>query len=651
MQADAARAAVLRQLVGRIAHQIDDHLLDQHRVGQHLGQRLVQRPFQGDVLALQIAPQQLDGSTQRGGQVAGFALRAAAGQELADALHDAPGLARLLALALQRAQHRCVVEAGLLQRAQDAAVVAGDRGQRLVELVRQRGGDLAQRGQAGLVRHGLGLMAFALLQALALGDVDDRTHPADLPAAGVDQRRLEHHHVEGVAVAVAPARLIALARRQARKVAAVALLSLSDLVGRPVGHRRQAPDELLGWQPDHLAEGAVDVEQPALDIACAKRHQRRVLHRAAPAGFGAPGGFGARDLPHLAAQQPGGDGNQQQEAAGQHQRQLGQLRGAAFAQDQLQEGTGHAITDQHTVADMGVVEVDAGFVGPDCGEHGTGRIDQPHDVLAGEPPGRVALEQHRRRVAHHQAFGSAAIEAVEPFGLGLRRGTDSDDQVRRQPFPVVLHRGPALRQAVVHLGDDAVAGVEPGHADPQSPETRGNAWVRLQHVLTVWPPRELRGQRAQVSVFQIDAATQLSLQAERVGHQRALLLGAFVTFALRSPQHDPDREQHRQQHRQRPESLAPCGGRATARRLSAMRHKGFGLGAGRDGGHRARIVTMHGRHKNQCKPCAQSALAAWICPSLIGMWKSTVSRNDRKFHTGAALCLPRCAALPRFHPT
>jgi hypothetical protein len=79
---------------------------------------------------------------------------------------------------------------------------AAERAQRLVELVRQGRGDLAHRHQAARGLQALLLQRGQLLGALALADVQHRTHPAHMRAIGRGQRRLVDQHVHQMAVAV-----------------------------------------------------------------------------------------------------------------------------------------------------------------------------------------------------------------------------------------------------------------------------------------------------------------------------------------------------------------------------------------------------------------------------------------------------------------
>ena len=261
------------QFIQRVAHQVDQHLFDQHRIGLHLrqpGGHLDVHPH-----AAQVALEQRQHPRDEFRHRAALRLRRAPRQEGADALHDAPRLLRLLAQPPQRLHDDVVIRMpGPLQRAQRPRVVARDRRQRLVELVRQRRGHLAQRAQPRLVRQRLGAAALAFLGLLARADVDDRPHPADLHAVRIHQRRLEDHHVQLMAVAMHPARLVALARRAARHVALVAAQAVGHLVGQPVRHRRQAAQQGLRVIAHQVAERAVHMGQAAVQVPPAQAHRQ-----------------------------------------------------------------------------------------------------------------------------------------------------------------------------------------------------------------------------------------------------------------------------------------------------------------------------------------------------------------------------------------
>jgi len=321
-----------------VADQVDNDLLEQNRIGDHLGQvgRTVDPKVHAQ--ALDVPPQQSDAGLDDHGQAARLELRLSAGQKLADALDDASGMAGLLAHALQGLDQLRVGPWLTRQRIEHPGVVAGDHRQRLVQLVRQRGSNLPQHRQPRVVRHGLHLPALALFHLLALGDVEDGRHPADLLPLGIHQRRLEDHHIHDPPIPVLPAGFVAHARRLASHVAQVAGHALADLVGQPVRHGRQEADQLLRLVAHHVGHCLVHVHEPAVQIAGADAHGQRILHRCAPCRLGAPRLLGARDAAHLPAQHRARGEQQQHEAPHEGHRQRAPPGGNLVTGTELQPG-------------------------------------------------------------------------------------------------------------------------------------------------------------------------------------------------------------------------------------------------------------------------------------------------------------------------
>ncbi|MDT4810246.1 hypothetical protein FQZ97_431530 [compost metagenome] len=125
------------------------------------------------------------------------------------------------------------------------------------------------------------VLALAQLGALLLGDVDHRAHPAAVAAVGVDEPRGVDHGDDLVPVAVPQARLEARARGLPAHHGLVVEPVLRHVVGVPVGVRRQPPQQLVGAVAGHLAEGRVDVDDAALQVARAHADEQRVFHRLA----------------------------------------------------------------------------------------------------------------------------------------------------------------------------------------------------------------------------------------------------------------------------------------------------------------------------------------------------------------------------------
>jgi hypothetical protein len=324
--------------------------------------------------------------------------------------------------------------------------------------------------------------------------------------------------------------VVALAWRVAGEVAAVALGHLGQRVRRPVGHGRQQADELLRGQAHHVAEGAVDVEQPAVEVARAQRHQRRVLHRAAPGGLGAARHLGALDVAHLPAQQPARHGDQRQEAGHQHPGQRAHAVGGGVAQRQLQRGVGQRRLRQRAGAQRARQRDAVAGARPLGGAHrrvgGRGddliaAVHQLHVVLARQPPRHTALEQQRRRVAHDQHAVAA----------------DMGGEVQRQA--VVGVRGLRILR---HLGEHAVARVQPRDRQPQPAQPGVDLRVRRQQRLAGRLAGQPRSEQPQMDLLVVDAVTQLGFGAEGVGDQRLaqllLLVGLVGTHPAQHAQHE-----------------------------------------------------------------------------------------------------------------
>ena len=103
-----------------------------------------------------------------------------------------------------------------LEQVQAPGRVARDRGERLVQLVRDGRGHLADGDEARGRGELLLLLPHELARALALGDVEHRAHPAGLAPLGVDERRLVDERVEPLAVAPHEPHLDAGGRRARR---------------------------------------------------------------------------------------------------------------------------------------------------------------------------------------------------------------------------------------------------------------------------------------------------------------------------------------------------------------------------------------------------------------------------------------------------
>ena len=253
--------------------QVDHHLFEQHAVGMHLQRGCGRLDAHRNPLAAGLgAQQQLQRLLHDGRQVAGLAAFRVLAHPAADAAHDVGCPERLgrqgfeavvqwpgLALGGQCACRRRVVDQGR---------------ERLVQFVRQGGGHLAHRDHA-LHPLQLGLALLLLfLGPLLRGDVDHRTHPADVLAAAVDEARGVEHGVNVRPVAVPQAVLPPLGKRVAGQHGVAVVPVPVEVVGVPVGVGRQLSDEFVGPVAHHVAHGGVDVDDAAFEVARAHAHQQ-----------------------------------------------------------------------------------------------------------------------------------------------------------------------------------------------------------------------------------------------------------------------------------------------------------------------------------------------------------------------------------------
>ncbi len=137
-----------------------------------------------------------------------------------------------------------------------------------------------QHGGEALVR-GRQLVA----DALGLGDVGHRGHPAGLLAARVDQRRDVHARVEQRAVLAHHAHLDAAGRAAAAQLLLQQAAHLVDAVLRPVREGRGAADQRRLGKAGHRAERGIHVGDAAFQVHRAHAGEHGVLHRAPEVGL------------------------------------------------------------------------------------------------------------------------------------------------------------------------------------------------------------------------------------------------------------------------------------------------------------------------------------------------------------------------------
>ena len=157
-----------------VAHQVEQHLLDLHLVGQHQVAARIELEADPDAVLLGADQRQRARLLDQLGEALDPPLALAAAHEIAQAADDLAGAQRLLGGLVERiAHHAGALVGALLEETARALQVVGDRRERLVELVGQRRGHFAHRRQPRDVDE-LGLQLLqARLGLLALGQVAD----------------------------------------------------------------------------------------------------------------------------------------------------------------------------------------------------------------------------------------------------------------------------------------------------------------------------------------------------------------------------------------------------------------------------------------------------------------------------------------------
>ena len=145
---------------------------------------------------------------------------------------------------------------------------------------RDGGVEALEHGGEALVRGGE-----LVADALGLGDVGHRGHPAGLLALRVDQRRDVHPGVEHRAVLAHHLDLDAAGRALAAQLLLEQAGVLVAPVVRPVGEGRMLADQVGLGEAGHGAERRVDVADLPFHVHRPHAGQHRVLHGAAEVGL------------------------------------------------------------------------------------------------------------------------------------------------------------------------------------------------------------------------------------------------------------------------------------------------------------------------------------------------------------------------------
>ncbi len=436
------------------------------------------------------------------------------------------------------------------------------------------GRDFAHGGQP---RAGLELFLLApvqFLETLAVGDVEDGSHPARLPAALVHQRRLVDEHRKARIVAAPENRLEALRIHRPGHALREAHLILVHHLRRPVRHRRRAPDQLLGRHADHAAERGIDVSDPAFQVVGAQAGHQGILHRHPEGDLLAQRALGGHPATDVAPQRR--EAPEQAERQGDHgaDQQAGQeLRGAPDAVDAQR--------------DVGIGQVQVARVRVHAlsrparrarAEHVLVPVDQHDLVVLGEPPRDHLLEDAVHRIGgDHGAQVSVAgiqrdvivhqdgrLEARRRRGLAVLRRAGLagalEPQARRRRE--LVRRGPAL---VAGCHPRAFA-IEPDDADELGMAAPEEVHARPQALAEQAAGGDLVGHQPQVVLVAAELETDRLLDPQGVGDQlRLAFVGLHLPRLAGQPQQQRQDQEH-EQHRHQPLQHAAPACRGLGRR-------------------------------------------------------------------------------------
>ncbi len=194
---DALGRARSRPWLDRVAREVEDHLLEHHRVaarsaaGRASTSTLTRTPVRR-ACSSTSARQSSSSCPASSGTRCGSLLP----HEFVHAPDHLPARAAPAARLGERRGELLHARVAALEQVEGAREVARDGAQRLVQLVGERRGHLAHGREPRGGLQPLVLLALALLGLLLLRHVEDGAHPARLAAVGVTQRRVVDHHRE-----------------------------------------------------------------------------------------------------------------------------------------------------------------------------------------------------------------------------------------------------------------------------------------------------------------------------------------------------------------------------------------------------------------------------------------------------------------------
>ena len=279
-------------------------MFEHHLISHQFRAHSLNLPHDADVAVFGGGFDETDAVVDDFRQIAGGAFRFAFAHEIMHPADDAAGALRLNAKLGERAREFVRGEGARFQFVQAARVVAGDRGERLVQLVGEGRGHFTHGHQTRGELQFFLLLAGEFFGPFACGDVDDRGHPSRVPAIGVDQWRLIDKCVETAAALAHETYLEAFARGVALHHGVMQRLGLFHFLRRPVGHRRHSADQFFGAEPDHLAERRIGVGDAACKVARTHADGQGVFHGFAESVFGAQRLLGRQPPLDQAAHRP-----------------------------------------------------------------------------------------------------------------------------------------------------------------------------------------------------------------------------------------------------------------------------------------------------------------------------------------------------------
>ena len=463
-----------------VARQVEQHLLDHRAVAvhaRHRGRRGGQIDLDTRAGLARLQPHQRQHGFDQQVHRHGFLVLFAAAHKVVHALDDAAGALGLFGDAFQRlAQHgaalhwtglverRRLVASGRIQQVERARGVAGDRRQRLVELVAEQRGHLAHHGQARRGLQAVLLLARQFFDAALRTEVEHGAHPAGVAALAVDQRRLVDHDREALAALAHEDSLIAFVRRGARclrrtpaQTLLLALLVVGGKLGRPVRRRRPGRHAQVGLrEADHGAEGRIGIGHGARKVARAQAGGQRVLHRLAKGQRLGQAALGGGTAAHVAGQDQHDAKERQRQAHDQRNRDVrDQARLARSAVGAQPQGDAWQVDEMLGAVDAGAARhagtCQASAVTLDQRELETPPLARRQRLLQDARQGQAADE--KADLSPRRLHGHAQVDDLDAAAAGQRHEVGARERRRgRAPRRLAGQPGVDVDRVARHRG-------------------------------------------------------------------------------------------------------------------------------------------------------------------------------------------------------